>query len=920
MVARCLTKINSMKKILLAGILVCWAFTTYSQAQITASARVGDRLPNRAANVIPEAIFPKSGEWPCMRRTGTLEAHSPLRGNITKPGIVWKQFVGAIESLIVVEPGEQNTKLNLPGEELKAQAPGDSINRVDFIPIPKSAEEDNNMSSVSTTYADILPEYPGKEKIEFESAFAKPMTNGQWAYCVGRCLVKQNDGWRTIWETKPMAYLFNALPLAGDFDGDGSPEIAILPFYKMLLLDARTGVVKDSCTFNDNRSYGFHGVYDFEGDGKSEFLIEADFSKHVDVLGFRNGKLTLLWQREIEPDIADPQRIMRVAPDPALDIDGDGRAEVFTTLYNDTGDGRWHLTFYDAITGKEKADFPDEAFAAPLDVDGDGVRELLTTCTDGVGMLAKVRVRSLKATQPKIIWEKENAAWQTWNPPLPSHVKSMATLGQQTVLSLLRGKRAHVVLRESTSANQTTLSLAQWDGSAFRTLTTITGENLEGLGFDPMGRLLVRSRHQFGQASPLTVTKGKITKHTTKRIGFETSPAIVAWPDADTEPTIVVQGAVEEQVMFHPPKTDGEKVRLRHVSGRGQGPSWPRSFGAAIADLAGDGRRQLLVADAGPSGLARLSVKELDGRIIWQHEFPRIAGTPPPNNTGGVFLWQAGYFTDATRQDVLVTTMRSKMHSEETFLLSGRDGHVIWHRDRQISKRAVGGNSFAVADYDNDGLDDIASLWPSILYLLKGTTGKDILAMDAKWKQVYEKQVYFGHAVAGDFMNEGKPTLFFSGQLMNGVIRLDGTLVWFDALDKSPAHLPAFGDFDGDGRADIVGVGYEDGVRSYDLATGKVKWKMPSPAKGFDSFKIHSDAVRGTASADLDGDGRDEALVVMDRTLFCLGAPDEGSAGEVRWEVEFPKQIGPPSIVTLDKAGTVSILVVGSDGYVYCLR
>src|SRR5688500_3896208 len=172
------------KKILLLCTLGCWALISYSQAQITASAKVGDKLTNRGAKIIPAAMFPKSGEWPCMRRTGTLEAFSPLSGNFTKPSIVWKQFVGAIESLIVVEPGERNTELSLPGDELKAPAPADSINMADYMPLPRSAEEDNNMSSVSTTYVDILPEYPGKEKIEFESAFAKPMINGEWAYCV----------------------------------------------------------------------------------------------------------------------------------------------------------------------------------------------------------------------------------------------------------------------------------------------------------------------------------------------------------------------------------------------------------------------------------------------------------------------------------------------------------------------------------------------------------------------------------------------------------------------------------------------------------------------------------------------------------------------------------------------------------------
>jgi len=175
--------------------------------------------------------------------------------------------------------------------------------------------------------------------------------------------------------------------------------------------------------------------------------------------------------------------------------------------------------------------------------------------------------------------------------------------------------------------------------------------------------------------------------------------------------------------------------------------------------------------------------------------------------------------------------------------------------------------------------------------------------------------------VAGNFLNEGKPALFFSGRLMTGVIRLDGTLVWFDALDKSPGYLPSLGDFDGDGRADVVGVGYEDGVRCYDMASGQVKWRMANPADGFGNFGQKAEnPVKGSASGDFDGDGRDEALIAVGRTLFCLGAPVAGSVGEIRWSVELPAEIGPPTVVSLDKASGISILVVGSDGYVYCLR
>jgi len=86
---------------------------------------------------------------------------------------------------------------------------------------------------------------------------------------------------------------------------------------------------------------------------------------------------------------------------------------------------------------------------------------------------------------------------------------------------------------------------------------------------------------------------------------------------------------------------------------------------------------------------------------------------------------------------------------------------------------------------------------------------------------------------------------------------------------------------------------------------------MPKPA---------DDAVAGAASADLDGDGRDEALFSLGRALVCIGASRAGTAGELRWRLEFPAPIGPPTIAALSADGRAAICVVGSDGYVYGVR
>src|SRR5438105_14535649 len=63
-------------------------------------------------------MFPSDGEWSCYRRTGTLDAHSPLKGRISTPAIAWKQYIGHIETLLIVEPGTVDRTLRIPLDTL----------------------------------------------------------------------------------------------------------------------------------------------------------------------------------------------------------------------------------------------------------------------------------------------------------------------------------------------------------------------------------------------------------------------------------------------------------------------------------------------------------------------------------------------------------------------------------------------------------------------------------------------------------------------------------------------------------------------------------------------------------------------------------------------------------------------------------
>lgn len=876
------------------------------------------RQPARRRLGAAQSRFPTAGEWPCHRGNGTQDAWSPLKGQMTQPGVVWKHFAGSVETLLAIRPGSGEAAAQVPLPVLKP-ATAVSDPRWGLVPqmVELAGKQQPLVRNITTTYAHVLADEPGLQKLEFESSFDKPAVGGTWALCVGRCFAWRSGAWAQVWETETLPMLFHPLPLVGDFDADGSPEVAILPWYELLVFDARTGKIKDRCRFTEGRSYGFFGVYDLDGDGKSEFVVEADFAKHVNVMGYREGKLKQLWHREIELGFGDPQKVLRAGPDPVADVDGDGRLEVLVNLYNGNNDKRWHITVHDCTTGEIKADLLDEFLNCPADVDGDGIAELLTTPTNGAGvpLYGPIAVRSLRTGKVETLWQTKDAGWQTWDPPQPMYVNSSATLANRTVLLRNVGAQSTVVLRAPApdDQNEAILTVAAWGPTGFEPRITVRGRLLEGAGIDEVGNVLVRTVTQPGQKEQVRVLGGTAEPLASQARGVEPGPATVVAPREAPAPVVVVQGSGEELVAFSGPlagnnTTSGEDVStdLWRRPGRGQSVQWPQPAGPVLADIEGDGLRQYVYATASPTGSGRLAVADLEGKELWHHDFPAIPGTVPIWNTGGVILWQVGYFTDPKRQDVLVNVRRSIMHSDETYLLSGRDGRELWHRDHQPYDRGVGGQPFAIADYDGDGLEDAASLYPDILYLLKGTTGEDLITV--------KQGPYWGAPVAGDWESTGKPTVFFATERasLTALYRLNGSLAWLDAQDKSPSSLAAFGDFDGDSQLEAIGVGYPNGIRCYDTATGRVKWRLASPLPG---------NPVGGASGDLNGDGRDEAIFVTGKTLWCTGAAATGDEGIVLWRVELPPdRLGPPAIADVDGSGKPSILVVGNDGYVYCLR
>lgn len=868
--------------------------------------------------------FPTTGEWPSFRGNKGLDGRTSLTGEIAQPRIVWSMDLNPVETLYSLDAkcdvstapigrSDPTTTLSIDASDPRwgLQPP--------MAPIAGTSAPLSRTTGV--TYADVFPEHAGLEKLEFGSGFDKPTSNGQYQDTTGRCLVWKDNQWVAKWESEPLKLLFSPLPIVGDFDHDGQPEVAILPWNDLLVLDARTGKIKDRCTFTEGRSYGAFYADDVDGDGLKEFVVLSDFMKHINVLGYRQGKLKQLWRRDIEMTLKNPQRMLRAHPHPLADVNGDGRKKLVVSLFNETGDQRWHVLVFDALTGTVLTDWPDEFMQGLADFDGDGTAEILTYRTHGFSVpeFGTIMVRSCAPGKPDPVWTADSSRWQTWEPPLAENANSDATKGREDVLLRPVNGRPVAVVRQSIGGD-IRLSMVSFVDGAIRICASVRGERLTGLGMDSEGRLLLHSVHPrdpaTGKPMALMAEGGRLVAGDSRPCYvWQVSAPVVARETGAKLPVIIAQDSAEGVLVLQTHDTSSLPEILRRIPGRAQSLSWPETLGPVVTDLKGDGHRQIIASTASPEGKARMVATDLEGRELWHHDFPNIPGSAPVWNSGGITLWTTAHFTDKVRRDVLVTVRRNIMHSDETYLLAGNDGHELWHRAGQIGGRGTGGQPYAIADYDGDELDEAASFYPDLFYILNGKTGGNLIAMQASWPQLPIAAVYWGRPVAGDFEGAGTRQIFFSSgranMSMTGLVEPSGKLVWWDALEKGGEAYPAFGNIAGDGRVKAIAPGFDDGMRCYDAATGKVDWSLKPPV---------AEKNVGSASADVNGDGRDEAVFSAGKSLFCVGCQAAGSKGALLWSIVLPDNLGPPAIADIDASGHASILVGGTNGVLYCVR
>jgi hypothetical protein len=922
----------------------------------------------------------RDGSWTQFRGDRKLTGRSALVGGITCPRVMWSIDLGARKTWLSLTPGGSAAQIPL---RTTGQQGNSWQTRIDY-------EIDGTLVDLNGDgFQRIDPSGGGRHKVGdlitnvpgFERVACYPDVPGG---TVDHCYMHRwsNNSWQQVWAADlrgftPSAFANNqggSRPIIGDFDADGSLDVAVLGWYRVHVLNLTTGAHEYAGTFfsdsddptgrTTGRAYGWFGAVNIDTDPKNEFVIVGDFEKFVSVLGWSGNQLVESWNHQIEAGTQSTSARVHPGANAVQDIDGDSYEEVVISVFNQSGDRKWHVVAFDGRTGQVELDLAERYLAGAGDLNADSTAELFVASTSNAGVprFGPSAIVSFANRALSTLWSANAGFVSVETPRFPLHVNAVTvqTAGTNGVRQLFlrsgwtTGNPVFATQEAATGTN-VTMRLHQWSGTGVAEIGTAQGPRLKVLSLPsstPQRGLLVQALADTPAEDRVALTgltgavaySGRVESNDGDVATFKNLTTSSVVGRMGGRPTLVTQDVLYTTRAFEVGAA-GVTERWRTsgrgmMSGQGQRSiSSVNAFGSLLlADLDGTGDLSVVVADEAPNGTALIKAINASGNVKWSTplDYP---GAPPVWNEAGVMQWMAGRFRSTMREDVLVGTRRTITTSEELAFLDGRTGQIDWRRtdggrysgcSSPVHTGGASGINMPSFDVDGDGLDEVLNTYSGLFAMYDGNSGTTQLN---RWTTDWcagSGQIFtpgfleHGVAVVADFLGNGSHQILYGqNSATMALVETDGDIIWqtphYQGLPS--ATLQGVGRFDDDGSLDVLVVGQcgtsGQEIRMHDGATGAVKWTMPL------ARACEWPGPMAVSTGDIDGDGEDEALIVNGNILDAIGENESGT-GETLWRATFTPadrwmEHGYPLIADVDGSGKPQIIVNSALGYVYGL-
>ncbi|MGE3315096.1 MAG: PQQ-binding-like beta-propeller repeat protein [Planctomycetaceae bacterium] len=861
-------------------------------------------------------------DWPMYRHDPHLTGSTTAKGKIRTPAILWEKYLGTSYQPFATHKRSDDGLVDLDGDGRRERF---RIEPTSFVVQDENGTELSRINVAGRPLGEtvrvvrLFPERPGTQVV----VLTHRMDNGE-GECRCFSFHRGSKLGELAWTTGPIKDYYSPTIIFDDVDGDGEMEVVTAPHYRVQIFSGRSGQLEAEVPWETGRNYGVLTSRPRENSTHKDLFVISDFMPHVDGIRFSDGKWQHVWgHKYVEPNIPLPngrERAMRLGPNPIGDFDGDGKEEILCMFSDATIAGGWHLHVRGCESGSLQHDISGIWLWSVRDLDGDRRREIVYTPTSEIRPTEFCDLHVANLTSSGL---RDRAVLRGVRPlativDVPLSLDTIADNGREDLLAVdLDGDSIdELIAGERTSPGVSEDRYVAIDLNKCKTRDHSwtferKGHRLNLVHAGPEGArpFIARIRDLDSRTLVDVDSAGKVLSETAlgEPAGFVTMPIVVDL-DRDGCNEVVVQDAARRIHALRYSKPGAEPDVVWSIAGAGMNahPGYSTNGNLCVqsADLDNDGLPEVLFAAEDKSGNASLVCADAHGRVQWRYAFEHCPWGSP---SAGINYWTIGRFSgNAQHLDVYVDVHRRGRVTNEGFVLSGRNGELVWNERGLVSSETAmpfGGGIPAVADVNGDGRDDIVQMFWTLFASIDGKTGKPIHPPNyLPGPKLFNHWVAYSSPSLADLDGDGRLDVYLnSAQRSRGAyaaVKVDGTPLWIEKhdFDEGSNGYGPVADLDGDGAVEVIVPVIDGHVVCLDGKTGARKWTISAPVTG--------DVV----AADVNGDGLKEVVFAgRDNTLRAVQSRD----GSLLWQIEAP---GSPIVADVDGDRLIEILCTAPDG------